>query len=46
MPPKRKIRDEWLVKEEFRSWLARVEGDHEKAFCTMCNKELHAVIYP
>ncbi|MPC17781.1 hypothetical protein E2C01_010647 [Portunus trituberculatus] len=40
MPPKCKLRDEWLVKEEFIPWLTRVEGDPEKAFCTMCNREL------
>lgn len=42
MPPKRKMRDEWLLNEEFSPWLTRVEGDPEKAFCSMCNKELNA----
>lgn len=42
MAPKRKMRNEWLLKEEFTPWLTRVEGDPEKAFCTTCNKEFHA----
>ena len=42
MPPKHKMRDEWLSVQELSPWLTRVEGDPEKAFCATCNKEFNA----
>lgn len=32
------MRDEWLEKEEFKDWLAKVDGDPTKARCTKCQK--------
>ncbi|XP_066963439.1 uncharacterized protein [Macrobrachium rosenbergii] len=42
MPPKRKMRDDWLANEDFSPWLSRVEGDPEKALCNICNKQFNA----
>lgn len=44
MPPKRKLRDEWLANQDFRPWLSRVEDDPTKAKCTTCQKEFNAAL--
>lgn len=38
MAGKRKLRDEWLMKEEFRPWLSKVDGEPTKAYCNKCQK--------
>lgn len=39
-----KFRDEWLSKEEFKSWLKRVPHNPYKARCKLCNQEYTADI--
>ena len=38
MSNKRKLRDAWLEMDDFKDWLARVDGDLTKACCTKCQK--------
>ncbi|KAK4325223.1 hypothetical protein Pmani_004182 [Petrolisthes manimaculis] len=42
MTAKRKMRDEWLVNDDFRPWLTRVEREPTRAYCTTCNTEFSA----
>lgn len=35
---KRKFRDEYLQRDEFKDWLSKVDGDPTKAHCNVCNK--------
>ena len=44
MPPKRKFRDAWLLDDNFKEWLRKVEGNPEQAFCQACKKTMLADI--
>ncbi|KAK8396967.1 hypothetical protein O3P69_005157 [Scylla paramamosain] len=37
-----KFRKEWLTYPVFRDWLSRCNNSDDKAYCTVCNKELCA----
>lgn len=40
---KRKMRDEWLEKEEFKEWLAKVDDDPTKAHAPSARKLLQPI---
>ncbi|KAK3884227.1 hypothetical protein Pcinc_011503 [Petrolisthes cinctipes] len=42
MATKRKMREEWLLNNEFRPWLRCVEADSTRARCITCKKEFGA----
>ncbi|XP_063595983.1 uncharacterized protein LOC134772788 isoform X4 [Penaeus indicus] len=44
MPPKRAFRDAWLEDINFKAWLKKVDGNHQKAFCEACGYQISAEI--
>ncbi|XP_047499741.1 uncharacterized protein LOC125046132 isoform X4 [Penaeus chinensis] len=44
MPAKRAFRDAWLEDSNFKGWLKKVDGNHQKAFCEACGYHLSAEI--
>ncbi|KAK7067373.1 hypothetical protein SK128_005799, partial [Halocaridina rubra] len=42
MAAKRKIRDEWLLKEKFKPQLSKVDSDPTKAFCNKSSNLFNA----
>ena len=44
MSPKRNFRDAWMENEDYRQWLAKVEGNPHKARCNVCKTEFLACV--
>ena len=42
LPHDHRFRKEWVNNPDFKDWLARCKGSDDKAYCTVCKKELCA----